>query len=61
MVRPIKPITDPTLKKWLNEFNNKNTKRQYCSAMRLFKKNLGIDDLGTYLESKPDAEADIRK
>ena len=61
MVRPRKPITDSTLKAWLTEFNNKNTKRQYCSAMRLFKKNLGIEDLGQYLKSEPDTAVDIRK
>lgn len=61
MVRPRKPITDPVLKEWLGEFSNRNTKRQYCSAMRLFKNNLGIEDLGEYLKSKPDAATDIRK
>jgi hypothetical protein len=45
MVRPRKPMTDPKLKEWLTEFNNKNIKRQYCSVMRPFKKNLGIEDL----------------
>jgi len=61
MVRPRKPISDPVLKEWLTEFSNKNTKRQYCSAIRLFKKNLGIEDLGKYLKSEPDAVADIRR
>lgn len=61
MVRPRKPINDPTLKQWLTEFNNKKTKRQYCSVIRLFKKNLGIEDLGQYLKSEPDAATDIRK
>jgi len=61
MVRPRKPITDPTLKQWLTEFNNKKTKSQYCSVLRLFKRNLGIEDLGEYLKSEPDATADIRK
>ena len=56
MVRPRKPITDPTLKTWITEFSNKNTKRQYCSALRLFKKNLGIEDLSQYLKSEPDTE-----
>jgi integrase len=61
MVRPRKPITDPILKEWLSEFSNRNTKRQYCSAMRLFKKNLGIEDLGEYLKTEPDTATDIRK
>ena len=61
MVRPRKPITDETLRSWLTEFSNKNTRQQYCSAIRLFKKKLGIEDLGDYLESKPDPTAAIRK
>jgi len=61
MARPRKPITDPTLKHWLGEFSNKNTKRQYLSAMRLFKKNLEIEDLGKYIKSEPDAATDIRR
>ena len=54
MVRPRKQVNDPILKEWLNEFSNKNTKRQYCSAIRLFKNNLNIEDLVDNLKSEPD-------
>jgi integrase len=58
---PTKLIEDETLKKWLNEFNKETTQRVYSSSIRKFKKNLGIKDIGEYLESKPDFTADIKK
>ena len=59
--RPRKEISDPILKKWLGEFKNGSTKKVYCSALRVFKKNLGIRDLGEYLKSEPDTTGDIKK
>lgn len=62
MVRPKKPITDKSLKNWLeNSFKNQGTKRAYTAALRAFKKNLGIDDLSEYLQSGPDANNDLRR
>ena len=60
MVRPKKPVKDETLKHWLTEFKNKTTRQVYCSALRVFKKNLEIEDLGEYLKSEPDGITDIR-
>ena len=61
MVRQPKPIRDKTLKKWLTDFKNKSTRANYCSALRAFKKNLNITDLGEYLESEPEPTEDIKK
>ena len=61
MPAPKKEIKDPVLKQWLTEFTNTNTKRGYLSAVRKFKKNLGIKDLDEYLKSTPDATEDIKR
>ncbi len=61
MPRPIKPINDSTLKNWLEtNFKSKATRNVYTSAMRAFKRNLGINDLGDYLQGKPDVDTDLR-
>lgn len=60
MVRPIKPVNDDALKQWLTEFKNKKTRQVYCSALRAFKKNLKIEDLGEYLKSEIDGSTDIK-
>ena len=62
MVRPKKPIKDETLKRWLSEsFKNEGTRKAYCAALRAFKKNLDIEDLGEYLKTKPDVNTDLRR
>ena len=54
-------IKDETLRKWLSEFKNKYTQRSYRTGLRCFKQKLGIEDLGEYLKSNPDGDADLRK
>lgn len=49
------------LDRWLNEFKSPSTKTTYRFALKKFQKTLGIDDLGAYVESKPDALNDMRK
>ena len=61
MVRAKKPVQDATVKKWLQEFRKETTQRTYLSALRKFKKELGIADLGEYVKSEPNVVADIRK
>jgi len=62
MVAPKKEEKDQILKKWIDEeFVNKSTKEGYLSALRKFKKNLGIEDLGEHLKNDPDATADIKR
>ena len=62
LVRPKKPITDQTIKKWLTEnFTKETTQKSYLAALRSFKKNLNIKDMGEYIESKPDAIIDIKR
>jgi hypothetical protein len=57
-----KSIKDEVLANWLEEeFKNINTKYTYLAALRLFKKNLGIDDLGNYLKDKPNVIFDLKK
>ena len=51
---------EPLLTKWLQEFKSYNTKRAYRTALRKYKKVLGIDSLENYLKDNPDTEADIR-
>lgn len=62
MARPRIIINDLTLKSWLEtNFKSKATKNVYASALRGFKKTLGINDLGEYLQDSPDVETDLRK
>lgn len=61
MAREKKPIADETLAKWLEEFKKETTRKAYTSALRKFKRELNVDDLGEYLKSKPDGVADLRK
>ena len=56
-----KPIVDPVLRKWLDEFSNVRTKKNYCSILRKFKACLGIKDLGEYLRSELDAIGDLKR
>ncbi len=56
-----KEVKDRALKKWLEEFNGTSTRKSYLSALRKFKNNLGIEDLGEYLQSNPDTTADIKR
>jgi len=57
----LETIQDPTLRKWLSEFKNKETQKSYRTGLRNFKQKLGIEDLGEYLQSKPDVASDIRR
>jgi len=59
--RPRKPISDPVLQEWLGEFKKRTTKGTYLTALRTFKKNLGIADLTKYLKSEPDPTKDLKK
>lgn len=52
---------DAVLEEWLQEFKKTTTQATYRSALRMFKKKLGIKDLGEYLKSEPNVVADIRK
>ena len=62
MVRPKKPIKDKTIKKWLTDnFIKETTKKSYLAALRAFKNNLNIQDLGEYLQTKPNADEDLRR
>jgi len=62
MGRPRKPIVDETVAKWLKEeFKAEKTRTTYLAALRKFKKNLGIKDLGEYLKGEPDVTSDLRK
>jgi hypothetical protein len=45
VLRKLKPVTNKTLLLWLNDFRNVNTQKSYRTALRKFKKNLGIEDL----------------
>ena len=56
-----KPVVDQVLREWLKEFSNARTKKNYCSIMRRFKACLGIEDLGKYLDSKPNAIGDLKR
>jgi integrase len=49
------------LDKWLNEFKSPSTKTTYRFALKKFQRTLGIDDLGAYVKSKPDALNDMRR
>lgn len=52
---------DKTVEKWLNEnFENKNTRKNYRTALNKFKEKLNIGDLGEYLDSKPDVLKDLK-
>ena len=56
-----KTVSDQLLDKWLQEFRTKNTRKVYVSALRNFKKAIGIEDLGEYVNDSPDVATDIRK
>jgi len=57
-----KPVKDKILADWFDEeFKNNNTKCTYRAALRFFKKNLGIADLGDYLKSAPDVISNLKK
>lgn len=52
---------DQTLENWLDEqFENENTWGSYRTALRRFKKELKIEDLGIYLDSAPNALKDMK-
>lgn len=51
---------DQTLKKWLAEFKKGTTTRTYRSALKRFKKEIDITDLGVYVKNDPDVVADAR-
>ena len=62
MARPLKPVNDVTLKNWLEaSFKSKATRNVYTSALRAFKENLGIKDLGDYVKENPNVEVDLRR
>lgn len=60
-MRGKKPIQDAALEEWLQEFKRETTQRTYLSALRKFKKMLGIEDLGEYVKNSPNVVADVRK
>ena len=51
---------DSELENWLGEFSKK-TAHTYNSALKKFKRNLEIEDLGEYLQNDPDALEDFKK
>jgi len=61
MVRPTKQIEDATLKEWLQEFRKETTQGTYLSALRRFKEELSVEDLGEYVKKDPDVIGDIRR
>ena len=61
MGRVKEPIGDETLAEWLLEFKKETTQSTYRFALKKFKEELGIEDLGEYVKSKPDVVADVRK
>ena len=50
---------ESVLEKWLSDFGP-STANTYFYALQKFKKNLGINDLGEYLKSKPNVLADFK-
>ena len=52
---------DPILKKWLQEFLNTNTRKQYRAAVNKYMKLLEIKNLEEYLNSNPDVLSDMRR
>lgn len=56
-----KQVQDETLTEWLSEFKKETTQRTYLSALKKFKKLLGIEDLGEYVKAGPNVVADARK
>jgi len=52
---------DAVLEEWLQEFKKHSTQATYRSALRMFKKKLGIKDLGEYVKNEPNVVADVRK
>ncbi len=51
---------DSELENWLSEFSKK-TAHTYKSALKKFKRNLGIEDMGVYLQGDPDVLEDFKK
>jgi len=56
----MKPTKDVLLGKWMQEFRKETTQVTYRSALRKFKKALGIADLGEYVKSEPNAINDLK-
>jgi integrase len=52
---------DKTLRKWMEEFSKETTKKTYVCALNIFKRKLGIADLGEYLKASPDIVNDVRR
>jgi len=52
---------DVTLRKWMEEFSKDTTKKTYVCALNIFKRKLGIADLGEYLKAGPDIVNDVRR
>jgi len=52
---------DITLRKWMEEFSKETTKKTYVCALNIFKRKLGIKDLGEYLKAGPDIVNDVRR
>jgi len=52
---------DPVLQKWLQEFLNINTRKQYRAAVKKYMKLLEIKDLESYLTSNPNINSDMKK
>lgn len=61
MGREKKEIQDESLKSWMQEFKKETTKGTYVAALRKFKKELEIKDLGEYVKNSPNVSADVRK
>lgn len=56
-----KTTPDPLLAKWLQEFKSPSTRRVYHTALRNFKKTIGMEDFDKYVNDFPDVVADVRK
>jgi integrase len=56
-----KPIKDKVVQEWLQEFSSHNTRLNYLSSLRKYKKALKIDSLDEYVANTKDATADLKK
>jgi hypothetical protein len=56
-----KPIEDKVVQEWLQEFSSHNTRLNYLSSLRKYKKALKIESLDEYVANTKDATADLKK
>ncbi len=60
-MKAINRFDDPVLGAWLGEFKRPSTRDTYFSALRKFKKVMGVSSLDEYVKGGPDASGDLRR